>query len=57
VLLDQRHPQPAQRGVARHARAGDPAPDDEQVEDLLAEGEKQGVPVRSRGVGGRLIVL
>ena len=57
VPLHERYAQSAQGGVARHPRARDPAADHEQVEHPLAQGEKERVPVRSRGVGGRRIVL
>jgi hypothetical protein len=57
VPLDQRGPQSAKRRVARDPGARDPASDDEEVEDLVAECAEQGVAVGSRGVAGRRIVL
>jgi hypothetical protein len=57
VPLDERRAQAAERRVARDPGAGDPATDDEQVEDLVAEGAEQGVAIGSRGVAGRRIVL
>jgi hypothetical protein len=35
VALEQRHAHAPQRGLARHARAGDPASDHQQIEPLV----------------------
>ena len=51
-LLDERHLEPAQRRVARDARAGDAAADDEQVERLRAEPRERRPPVCARGRQG-----